>query len=389
MSKIERMLYNGARGDFMRVQREKDGIKLEELKMGLPFYVVKYLEHIGLNMTNTSALSYTYKIIDFLEWLIEYGHSTAETYKDVSLEDLEALYTEDFDAYRTYLNNRPNSKYHGNKFYKTKNSNVTISNKMSALKSLFKFLSKTKIRGEQRTYLSHNVLIDYEVRVKTDEEGVASRIKMNILQERDIFGFPEYVLHEYGNLALHPIALNMWFKNRERDAAIIALLLHSGLRVSELVSIRVKDIMLQDNCVLVERKGADDNDMKPVYFSEYATEILADYMEIRQNKYTAEEYENSPLFVTTSRGDYAKIISKNTVQKMVMKYAKAYGKPNLTVHDLRHSFATYLLKQTGNIRIVQETLGHSNIKTTQKYTHILNDEKRENIRLAFKKRVPL
>lgn len=373
----------------MRVQREKDGMKLEELKKDLPFFVVKYLEHIGLNMTNTSALSYTYKIIDFFEWLIEYGHSSAETYKDITLEDLDSLYTEDFDAYRTYLNNRPNSKYHGNKFYKTKNSNVTISNKMSALKSLFRFLSKTKVRGEQRNYLSHNVLLDYEIRVRSDEEGAAARIKMNILQEEEMFEFPEFVLHEYGNLDMHHVSYNMWKKNRERDGAIIALLLHSGLRVSELISIRIKDVLLHDNCVMVERKGAGDNDMKPVYFSEYAAEILADYMEIRQSKYTAEEYENSPLFVTTSRGSYAKLISKNTVQKLVMKYAKAYDKPNLTVHDLRHSFATYLLKQTGNIRVVQETLGHSNIKTTQKYTHILNDEKRENIRQAFKKRVPV
>ncbi|MEH6944259.1 tyrosine recombinase XerS [Bacillus sp. JJ722] len=370
----------------MRIQREKDGAKLEELKMTLPFYIVKYLEHIGLNMTNTSALSYTYKIVDFLEWLIEYGHSTATSYQHVTLEELESLYTEDFDAYRTYLMSRPNSKYHGNKFYKSKNSNTTISNKMSALKSFFKFLSKTKVRGTNTTYLNQNVLMDYEVRVKADEEGAASRIKMNILQEEEMFEFIDFVLHEYGTLDLHPVALNMWNKNRERDGAIIALLLHSGLRVSELISIRIKDINLALNCVMVERKGADDNDTKPVYFSEYAAEILEDYMEIRQNRYAAENFENSPLFVTTTRGSYAKLISKNTVQKLVMKYATAYGKPYLTVHDLRHSFATYLLKETGNIRIVQETLGHSNIKTTQKYTHILNDEKRENIRQAFKKR---
>lgn len=344
---------------LIRVQREKDGIKLEQLKKELPFYVVKYLGHICLNMTNTSALSYTYKIIDFLEWLIEYGHSSATKIADVTLEELEDLYTEDFDAYRTYLMMRPNSKYHGNKFYKTKNSTATISNKLSALKSLFKFLAKTKVRGQQNTYLSHNVLLDYEVRLKVDEEGAASRIKINILQEEEMFDFIEFVLHEYGTLNLHCVALNMWGKNRERDAAIIALLLHSGLRVSELISIRMKDILLSECCVMVERKGSDSNDTKPVYFSEYAAEILEDYMEIRQNRYIAEDYENSPLFVTSTRGDYAKLINKNTVQKMVMKYAKVYGKPYLTVHDLRHSFATYLLKETGNIRVVQDTPGHS------------------------------
>ena len=352
--------------------------------MTLPFYIVKYLEHIGVNMTSTSALSYTYNIIDFLEWLREYGHSSASKIADVSLEELDDLHTEDFDSYRNHLQTRPNSKYHGNKFYKTKNSGTTISNKMSALKSLFRYLSKTKIRGKKTTYISHNPLLDYEVRVKTKEKDVAKRISMNILQEEEMFDFVDFVLHEYGNnKKLNEVAVTLWERNRTRDAAIICLLLHSGLRVSELVSIRLKDVNLEERFVEVERKGYEN--LVQVYFSDEAAELLEDYLMIRETRYKAETFENSPVFVTPKHTGPAKILTKNAIQKMVMKFATAYGKPGLTVHDLRHSFATYLLKKTGNIRIVQETLSHSSIKTTQKYTHILDDEKRENVRQAFKR----
>ncbi len=369
----------------MRVQRQQDTEKLEELKMTLPFYIVKYLEHIGVNMTSTSALSYTYNIIDFLEWLRESGLSSAKKNTDITLEELNDLYTEDFDSYRNHLQTRKNSKYHGRKFYKTKNSNTTISNKMSALKSLFRYLSKNKMRGSKSTYISQNPLLDYEVRIKTNDKDTAKRISMSILQEEEMFQFIDFVLFEYGNIEdLNKVAIALWERNRSRDAAIICLLLHSGLRVSELVSIRLKDLNLDESYVLVERKGYEN--LVQVYFSDEAAELLEDYLEIRETRYRAENFENSPLFVTPRRTGPAKILTKNAIQKMVMKYASAYGKPNLTVHDLRHSFATFLLKETGNIRVVQETLGHSNIKTTQKYTHILNDEKRENVRQAFKKR---
>ena len=270
-----------------------------------------------------------------------------------------------------------------NKFYKTKNTGITISNKMSSLKSLFRYLSKTKIRGEQATYISHNPLLDYEVKNRIREEDAAKRISMKILQEEEMFEFIDFVLNEYGNKKhLSPLAVSLWERNRLRDATIICLLLHSGLRVSELVSIRLKDLNLIENFVEVERKGYEN--MVQVYFSDRASELLEDYLEIRERRYNAERYDNSPLFVTPKRSGPAKIFTKNAIQKMIMKYATAYDKPGLTVHDLRHSFATYLLKKTGNIRIVQETLGHSNIKTTQKYTHILDDEKRENVRQAFK-----
>lgn len=368
----------------MRIQREQDAKKLEELKMNLPFFVVSYLEHIGVNMTSTSALSYTYNIIDFFEWLRESGRSEAKLLSEISLEDIRSLDTEDFDSYRTYLQTRPNSLYHGNKFYKTKNTNSTISNKMSALKSLFRYLAKTRMRGSNFPFIEHNPLLDYEVRVKINDKEVANRISMNILHEEELFTFVDFVLYEYGEQEeLNPIAIGLWKRNRVRDAAIICLLLHSGLRISELVSLRLKDVNLSELYVEVARKGHEQ--LAQVYFSEQAKELLEEYLIVRKEKYHAEEFDNSPLFVTPKKTGPATLFTKNAIQKMVMKYAAAYDKPGLTVHALRHSFATYLLQQTGNIRVLQEILGHSDISTTQKYTHILDDDRRENIRNAFKK----
>ena len=153
-----------------------------------------------------------------------------------------------------------------------------------------------------------------------------------------------------------------------RDRAIIELLFSSGLRVSELVNLNRDHINLNRKEFMVRGKGQKD---RPVFVSKGAAERVGDYLASRHDSLV-------PLFISYSRftgqtdtsGDYRRLQSRS-IQRMVSHYAKMAGiTKHVSPHTLRHSFATDLLMNGADLRSVQAMLGHSNISTTQVYTHV-------------------
>ena len=153
-----------------------------------------------------------------------------------------------------------------------------------------------------------------------------------------------------------------------RDRAIIELLFSSGLRVSELVNLNRDHINLNRKEFMVRGKGQKD---RPVFVSKGAAERVSNYLASRHDSLV-------PLFISYSRfagqtdtsGDYRRLQSRS-IQRMVSHYAKMAGiTKHVSPHTLRHSFATDLLMNGADLRSVQAMLGHSNISTTQVYTHV-------------------
>lgn len=156
-------------------------------------------------------------------------------------------------------------------------------------------------------------------------------------------------------------------ENGLRDRAILELLYSSGLRVSELVSLDKGHVNLKRREFMVRGKGQKD---RPIFISEEATEWI--------EKYLAERTDNSnPLFVrvggskkSDQSGNYKRLTARS-IQRMVARYAMLAGiTKHVSPHTLRHSFATDLLMNGADLRSVQAMLGHSNISTTQIYTHV-------------------
>ena len=146
-----------------------------------------------------------------------------------------------------------------------------------------------------------------------------------------------------------------------RDQAIMELTYSSGLRLGELVGINLHDIDLNDATVRVTGKG---NRTRILPIGRYAKTAILKWLEVRSSFATASE---AALFVS-KRG---RRINPRTVQKRLSKWAIIQGiNTSLHPHMLRHSFATHLLESSGNLRAVQELLGHANIATTQIYTHL-------------------
>ena len=160
-----------------------------------------------------------------------------------------------------------------------------------------------------------------------------------------------------------------------RDRAILELLFSSGLRVSELTNLNRDHINLKRGEFMVRGKGQKD---RPVFVSPEATEWLAEYLKTRQDDAT-------PLFIRYSgvaqdsdaKGEHLRL-SPRSVQRMVAHYALAAGiTKKVSPHTLRHSFATDLLMNGADLRSVQSMLGHSNIATTQVYTHVTDPHLKE------------
>lgn len=159
-----------------------------------------------------------------------------------------------------------------------------------------------------------------------------------------------------------------------RDRAIIELLFSSGLRVSELVNLNRDHINTKRREFMVRGKGQKD---RPIFLSESAAAAVETYLSTRLDNLP-------PLFLTYSRnnlssnsGDYRRL-SARSIQRMINKYAKLAGiTKHVSPHTMRHTYATDLLMNGADLRSVQSMLGHSNISTTQVYTHVTDEHLRE------------
>jgi site-specific recombinase XerD len=152
-----------------------------------------------------------------------------------------------------------------------------------------------------------------------------------------------------------------------RDRAIIELLFSSGLRVSELVGLDRDHVNLKRREFMVRGKGQKD---RPIFISPEAADWIEKYLQKRQDN-------AGPLFIRYSgtkkldqSGNFQRLTARS-VQRMISRYAKMAGIiKHVSPHTLRHSFATDLLMNGADLRSVQAMLGHSNIATTQIYTHV-------------------
>lgn len=160
-----------------------------------------------------------------------------------------------------------------------------------------------------------------------------------------------------------------------RDTAMIETLYSTGLRVSELISLDIKQVDLKRKEFMVRGKGRKN---RIVFLSKRAAEKISDYLAKRNDNF-------APLFINHSKNVANNILdgekrrlTRASVENVVRQYAlKAGIIKKVTPHTLRHSFATELLINGADIRSVQEMLGHSSITTTQIYTHITNKKLRE------------
>lgn len=225
--------------------------------------------------------------------------------------------------------------------YKT-NQSSTISRKLASLKSLFKFLN-------QESFIEHNPTL--EVRSPKIAHKIPSFMDVDMVNE----------------LLKTPRREN--FTGR-RDASIMELLYSSGIRVSELVSLNLSQLDLNQGLLRVMGKGSKE---RIIPLGEPARRALKDYLQERQNLLHLKKLDKAQKAVYLNvRGGR---ITARSIGRTLKKYILMLNtSKRITPHVFRHTFATHLLDAGADLRAIQEMLGHSSLSTTQKYTHVSMDK---------------
>ncbi len=218
-------------------------------------------------------------------------------------------------------------------------TNTTRARNVAALKSFFRFLYVEK-------YTKNNLgeLLDVPRKEKV---------------------LPKYLTMEEVERLLE--APDITTPNGCRDKAMLELLYASGLRVSELITLRLNDISFEMAYVRCFGKGSKE---RIIPLGSYALDALAHYIEVCRPK-VANNWQTDTLFLNKN----GKGLTRQGFWKLIKKYGReAAITADITPHVLRHSFATHLLSGGADLRAIQEMLGHADIATTQIYTHLLGEQ---------------
>ncbi|HIW34203.1 MAG TPA: tyrosine recombinase XerS [Candidatus Paenibacillus intestinavium] len=354
----------------MNILKQKDRFDLDRRIPLMPWYVEQFIQYKLPDLSPSSLLEYTRDYETFFKWMIVEHLSQATKMNEITLLELETLRMESIDGYKMYLSTRTEDR----------NSRTTIQRKLSSLRSLFHYLSQIAEDDDFYPLLKRNVMAKVAIKRTHKPKDTAAKLEGKLLQDNEIEEFLTFVRTDYGTEVIrNKQATYSYQLNMIRDSCIISLILHSGLRVSELVNLNIDDIDLKKKLCYVFRKGDNDESFKaPVYFRHAAIEDMKAYLELRESRYKAPRKEKA-LFLALANGKHeGSRMTKRAIQAMVIKYATHFGKPYLSVHKLRHSFATdYYLRN--DIYKTQEQLGHASPETTQIYAHLTDKTMAEAI----------
>ncbi|MFJ5963399.1 tyrosine recombinase XerC [Bacillus sp. NPDC093026] len=289
-------------------------------KQRLVHLFIEYLQ-IEKNYSALTISGYTEAIEEFVRFMNIQG---INAFEEVSYQDTRIYLTE---AYEKGLTRR------------------TISKKVSALRSFYKFLVREQLVKENPFLL---------VSLPKQDKRIPSFLYEEELKE----------LFAISDLST-PLG--------QRNQAILELLYATGMRVSELCSLKESDLDLTMDTVLVHGKGSKQ---RYVPFGSYAHEALITYLEDGRKKLLAKRKDRAEAQVfLNQRG--APLTDRGVRYILTELMKKASSTLHIHPHMLRHTFATHLLNEGADLRSVQELLGHSNLSSTQVYTHVSKDSLRK------------
>ncbi|PMC36214.1 tyrosine recombinase XerS [Bacillus sp. UMB0899] len=346
-------------------QHQKHKEKYKALYSQMPEYVKDYVDAMEDNRRSPSTLfNYLLDYQDFFKWLLREGIAKSDHVKHIHHNVLAEL---PLELARAYFKKLEEEEYDVSKYEKKTRSKSIINRKKSALRSLFKYLTTQYEDSNGEPLFHRNVMQKIPV-IKEKESLNARSNKManTIFQENSDVDFLYYVKTQYEN-ELSERKKSYFLRDKERDYAILSLLLGSGIRVNELVELRIRDLNFENNTISVIRKG-DKKDIVTV-FAEVMDDIEV-YLSIRNQRYKGTNAEHEYLFLSTYNQSFSPITIR-TVQDLVRKYTKAFnnGKRSMSPHKLRHTYATTLMDETKDLSLVMEQLGHTSETTALLYVH--------------------
>ena len=325
-------------------------MKLREILTTMPSFAKDYFRAIEPRTSTKTRISYAYDIRVFLSFLIDSNPSFREySTADFKLTDLDLICAVDIEEYLEYL-----------KVYRTKdgvlhkNDERGLHRKLSALRSFYTYFNKRQLLNSNPVVLVDMPKLHDKEIIRLDYDEVAALLD----------------LVEHGGDNLSGMKKVYYEKNKIRNLAIFTLLLGTGIRVSECVGLDINDVDFKNNRIKIIRKGGKEDF---VYFGPEVEKALSNYINHSRNQINALSGHENALFLSIQK----KRMNVKAIENLVSDNAKQITTlKHITPHKLRSTYGTSLYRETGDIYLVAEVLGHNDVNTTKKHYAALDEDRK-------------
>ncbi|AFQ44196.1 tyrosine-type recombinase/integrase [Desulfosporosinus meridiei] len=309
----------------------------------LPHFAQDYINHLAvINKSKNTQYAYSNELRLFFQFLCDSLPTFPSSPEGINLlYHMDKIGHRDIEAYLSWASIKRN------------NGVRALARKQAVIKSLYR-------------YLLREDMISKDVTIKLDPFNVNQKLP-KALEPNEIADLTDAL--ETG-VGLSAGQLKYHVYTEKRDYAIVLTLIGTGLRLSELCNLDISKTNLNKGFFEILRKG---NKETVIYFNDDVAKALNDYLQNERPRYVRKNLD--PLFLSIQGNR----ISKRAVQNLISKYMTilktlGHNTEGFSVHKMRSTFATLLLRETDNLAIVQDALGHSDPRTTRIYAKVLDEQ---------------
>jgi len=332
--------------DKMNIENTK---RLREIISDLPRFCSDFFRGIEPTTSSLTRIAYAYDLRVFFEFLYKSNPSFKSTpVRDLKVEILDQIKAIDIEEYLEHLS------YYKKADIEYINQENGKKRKLISLRSFYNYyFKKEMITTNPAALVDIPKLHDKEI-IRLEIDEVAKMLDQ--VETGDNMTKTQQKYHD---------------KTKKRDLAIITLLLGTGIRVSECVGLDLDDVDFNNDGIKIRRKGGYES---IIYFGEEVREALDNYLFERELIIPEKDSENA-LFLSMQK----KRISVKAIENLVKKHAGLVTKlKKITPHKLRSTYGTSLYRETGDIYLVADVLGHKDVNTTKKHYAAIEDSRRRS-----------
>lgn len=340
-------------------QNKLNTVKMRNVLSELPPFCKQFFRGIENNTSSRTRLAYAYDLRVFFEYMKKNNPSCSKMeIKDFPLSILDSITREDIEEYMEYIS------YYQKDSREITNQERGKSRKLASLRSFYNYFYQIELIEKNPAVLIPMPKLHQKEIIRLDADEVA--ILLDQVEDGTNLTKSQKKYHE---------------KTKIRDTALLTLLLGTGIRVSECVGLDMEDVDFKNNGIKIRRKGGYET---VVYFGEEVEHALLEYMEQRRHIIPLSGHEHA-LFLSMQN----RRITVRAVENLVKKYASnVTSLKKITPHKLRSTYGTSLYRETGDIYLVADVLGHKDVNTTRKHYAALEDERKRRAANAVKLREP-
>lgn len=324
--------------------------KLREVLNTLPPFCRDFFRAIEPRTSAKTRISYVYDIRLFFSFLCNTNpyFKNKNDIRSIRLDELEQLNALDIEEFMEYL-----KLYEDERGITHTNGERGLKRKLASLRSFFNYYYK-----HEQIKSNPTVIVDMP---KLHKQEITR------LDADEVAGLLDYV--EHGGDSMTGMKRTYFEKNKTRNLALFTLLLGTGIRVSECVGLNMEDVDFKNNRILIIRKGGKEDF---VYFGDEVAEALYNYVSERKKIQTKPGHEHA-LFLSIQK----RRITVQAVEDLVKDCASHITTvKHITPHKLRSTYGTSLYRETGDIYLVAEVLGHNDVNTTRRHYAALEEDRK-------------